>query len=436
MIEKEIVKVTVDIDDQAVVGEGFGIPLILGSNKLFNERYKLYSSTDEMITDGFTVNDPEYLAAAAIFEQEITVDYILVGRRTVDEVTITVSTVTNSTLYTTTINGTAINFTSDVSATAAEIAGGLVTAINLQSANTGVTATDETGGVYSLIANVLGNPYTIKTDLKQTLTKPFVASDAIEDDLTAVLEATDDWYGLVLTTRVENDVKATAAWIQQHTKIFFTASNNANILDSESTTDIAYFLNSMNYDRTAVIYHPNAALYPDAALFGARLSSAPGEKQFGLAQLTGIPSYKLTSSQAAAALAKKCNIIQTMFGVSSITFKGTMASGRFIDVRRDIDWLISIIVVAYAQRLLDQALKKVPMTDAGGAILHNILQGQLDVAVTAGVLAQFPRPAINVPLVKNIPINDRDNRIFSGITFVANLAGAVLEVVINGIATA
>lgn len=436
MIEKEIVKVTVQIDDQIVTAQGFGIPLILGANKVFNERFRLYSDTDEMIDDGFAVTDPEYLMASSIFDQAVTVDYILVGRRTVDEVTITVATAVNSTVYTTTINGTAINFTSDASATVAEIAAGLVAAINLQSATLGVTATVETGGDYSIIANVLGTPYTVKTDARQTLVKPLIATDAIADDLTAVQEATDDWFGLALTSTTDADVKGAAAWIQNHTKIFFTRSNNVNILDSASTTDIAYFLKNLSYDRTAVIYHPDNSYYPDAALFGARLSSAPGEKQFGLAQLVGIPSYKLTSSQAAAALAKNCNIIQTMFGINSITFKGTMASGRFIDVRRDIDWLISIIVTAYAQRLLDQALKKVPMTDAGGAILHNILRGQLEVAIDAGVLARFPQPDIFVPLVKNIPAQNRADRIFSGITFSAELADAVLQVVINGIATA
>lgn len=68
-------------------------------------------------------------------------------------------TAVNSTVYNTTVAGQLATYTSDGSATAAEICAGLVSAINGLS-GTGVTATDNLDGTYTLKGNVAGVDFT------------------------------------------------------------------------------------------------------------------------------------------------------------------------------------------------------------------------------------------------------------------------------------
>lgn len=82
--------------------------------------------------------------------------------------TVTVTTVANSTIYTVTINGVGVSYTSDASATAGEIALGLVAAINASTdpnvsvvtAATSAVAADTTASL-TITADVAGSPFTL-----------------------------------------------------------------------------------------------------------------------------------------------------------------------------------------------------------------------------------------------------------------------------------
>ena len=79
-------------------------------------------------------------------------------------VLVTVDTVTNTYAYTVTINGTTFTYTSDGSATSAEISLGLVTQINL-STTIPVTANDLVG-TFTLQADVAQTAFTLTVDAK------------------------------------------------------------------------------------------------------------------------------------------------------------------------------------------------------------------------------------------------------------------------------
>lgn len=424
---KDIVDVEITIEDQPVTQKGFGVQMILGAHKVFNERARLYTEASDMLEDGFAATDPEYLAATAAFSQTPSPESVLIGRRTVDEVTLTVTTVVNSTVYKTTINDVEFSFTSDASATAAEIATGLVAAIN--GGAQPVTATAGSGGVYTLVADVLGTAYTVSVDARQTITKPYTASDDIADDLTAVEEYNNEWYALAATTRVSADVQAAALWVQAKPKIFGTTSSDTNILDPESTTDIAYILKNATYDRTFVCYHTDPTEFMECAWLGSQLPTDPGSTTWMFKTLATISAVKLTASQAAAALAKNCNLYQTIGGVN-ITREGKMASGRFIDVRVGVDWLQARM----AERIFNVLVNapKIPYTDPGITTIENNIRAQLKEGIDKNVLAANPAPDVTVPKAADIDEDDKENRLLPDIGFTAELAGAIHKAAING----
>ena len=63
--------------------------MILGTSNRFTDLIRFYSSMDDVAVD-FEPSDPEYIAAQDIFSQTISPAQIAIGRRLVNDVTISV----------------------------------------------------------------------------------------------------------------------------------------------------------------------------------------------------------------------------------------------------------------------------------------------------------------------------------------------------------
>ena len=99
----DIVNVQITRDTQTVSEAGFGLLMILGTHKRFNDRIRFYSNIQGVGND-FIPTDLEYIAAQEAFSQTLSPEQIAIGRRTVDSATILVETAMSPFNYTTTIN--------------------------------------------------------------------------------------------------------------------------------------------------------------------------------------------------------------------------------------------------------------------------------------------------------------------------------------------
>lgn len=427
----DIVNVTITRETTAVEQASFGKAMILGTHKLWNDRIRFYSTLAEMVDDGFETTTNEYKAAQKLVGQNPRVTTFAIGRRSVDVATVVVSTVTASSAYTITINDEDITYTSAGSGDdATDIGEALEGLINAASTSNswGLTAVNTTGTIVITQA-VANTAWSLTVGSKLTISA-FTASDDIEDDLTAINNANDTWYGLIITSRVSQDVQDVAAWVEANKKIFGTASADANILDGAATSDIAYILKNANYSRTFVLYHEDAAtVYPEAAWFGVQLPKPPGSSTWAFKSLAGIDASELTTSQRTNAYAKNANSYETRNAVA-ITKNGKMASGENIDVIRGLDWQESIIVTDVYSLLINNP--KIAFTDAGVANVESVLRAALSRGVQQGVLAADPEFTVTVPKVADVSTNDKANRNLPDVTFAANLAGAIHAVTIAG----
>lgn len=129
----DIVSVSITRVSSAVTQQGFSTALILAHHTRWtSDRVRSYASLSELTDDGFTPDDAVYKAAAALWSQPSPPDTIKVGRRA-SAFTQTVRltpTEANSTVYAVELNGLEASYTSDASATVAEIVTGLAAAIN------------------------------------------------------------------------------------------------------------------------------------------------------------------------------------------------------------------------------------------------------------------------------------------------------------------
>lgn len=427
----EIINVIITRQTTAVSRAGFGIMLIATPHVVFTELSRSYAAASAMLDEGFESTDPAYIAANAAFSQNPKPTAVKIGRRQVDSAGVSVDTAVDSIDYTVTINGTDFTFNSGVSATEITIATGLVGVIN--GGAEPVTANDDLDGTFTVDADVPGVAFSlIFTNANMSHEKPYTAVNTVAVDLAAINLNDADWYALVLTSRVQADAEAAALWISSELKIFITASNDADILDSAVTTDLASVLEIAAYDRAAVMYSASPETFPDAAWLGKQLPKDPGSSTWMFKTLSTIPADSLTLPQSTNARNKNANVYETIGGVN-MTLEGIVASGEYLDIIRGVDWLQARMTERIFGRMVN--LEKVPFTDAGVAIVEAEIKAQLNAGIDAELLAADPAFTIDAPLVADVDPNDKIGRLLPDMNWKATLSGAIHAVEVAGVVT-
>ncbi len=198
----------------------------------------------------------------------------------------------------------------------------------------------------------------------------------------------------------------------------------------DPTTDLGAELKALALDRTALFFSKTAdTQFPEAAWSGGILPFDPGSITWFAKTLAGITVDDLTGTEKAKALGNNVNIYTTIGGVN-MTQNGTMASGRFIDIRRGVDWIQARMEENIFFQIVN--LPKIPYTDAGVAIIENEIRFVLNDAIDKDVIADDPEPTITVPKVLDVSANDRAARLLPDVKFTARLAGAIHKVEIQG----
>lgn len=433
------VVLTISQDSVGVARAGFGVPLVLSYGASFSERVQFVTSLSDMVTLGFATTSPEYLAVQALLSQSPHPSSIAIGRGALPatqkyEFTPTAK---NSHAYVINVKGegvtaTAVSFTSDATATVAEICTGLTSALNAVTGKN-FTCVDGTTKI-TVTGDAAGDWFSLEladtTDgkLEQTHADPGVATD-----LAAIVLENDSWYCLLTTYNSDAYVKAAAAWVETQKKIYVV-----DICDNEAITladgggDLADDLNALGYERTSLWFHPSPAIMLAPAMAGRALPYDPGSITWKFKTLSGVTPVSLTATHRTNLVAKKCNTYQTVAGVN-ITWEGYRCDGDFIDVTRGLDWLDNDMSTRVFGVLA--SAPKIPYTDEGGAVLQSAVEASLLYGVQKGVLKSDPAPSVEVPKVADIADADKTARNFPDIKWSAELAGAVHKATINGSVT-
>jgi hypothetical protein len=188
---------------------------------------------------------------------------------------------------------------------------------------------------YRMAAKALGGtqrPTTIYIGVKNT-------AETYAAGLAACIEASNDWYALAADTKTQTNILAMAAIIEAQKKIYFTSSADAGIISPTSTTDVGYLLDAGNFDRTVLVYSPQATTeHPECAWLGTQIVEVPGSNTWAFKTANGITATKLSGTAVAALKAKHVNYFTTVAGVD-IFMDGVTSKGSFIDEVILVDWI-------------------------------------------------------------------------------------------------
>jgi len=441
MALSDIVTITISKTTANISRAGFGKALILGKTAHFHRIEWISQSAyaADLAALGVPSSDAIYGAVVDHFAQNPAPTQVAIGQRKCARVTVTVDSVVNLTDYTisiaTDLNRTArtYTFTSDASATQTEIADGLALAIT--NGETEVGATNVADDVQ--IDAVGGAGFSAQRPVAQASLLTVGAAEstieASDDALSAIVTLDDDWYGLCCADDRAVGDKADQllimAWAETNRKLFIAATSDPAIITTGDTTSIAYTAKTNAYAYTAVIYHSLAATeYIDAAWLGDRLPFDPGSQTWCFKTLSSITVDSLSSAQRGYAEVNDANYYITEASVN-ITLWGTTGED-YIDVTRGLDWLRVRMQEDLIALLIAQ--KKVAFTDKGIASVEAIIQKRLEQGVRNGLVAPLAADAVFVPLVADVSAANKTARNLTGVTFTADLAGAIHNITVTG----
>lgn len=215
------------------------------------------------------------------------------------------------------------------------------------------------------------------------------AVESITQSLQALSAASPLWYGFNFTSEiVDADILAAAAWAEANQRIFGFTTNEAAVLDSNSTTDIGSLLDVKGYNYTFWQYD-NVVEYASvswfARAFAVDFTQPNSTITMKFQTEPGITPVPLTLAQSDVLDSKNGNYY-SFFGTTALIAEGVMASGQFFDERHGLDWFQNNIQIAVFNAV--QTGTKIPQTDKGVARLVHAIEAACADAVNNGFIAE------------------------------------------------
>ncbi len=489
----DVVNITILTAAAQISRAGFGTALIFGGAAAAAVESALtgtYQEPSAMLAAGYLATDPEYLAAVALKAQSpCPVSFKVAKRGNLPTQSIkVVPTAQNSTAYVVTIDGSDITFTSDGTATVAEITAGLKSAIDAvapaawvkdtayakdakcskssriyKCITAGTSENSDSGGptgrgqditdgtahwkfigvvptttdntTYLTIASPIAGEFmrVVAGDLNLLRLQQNHADNAAATDLAAIELFDSSWYALIDCFPSSAQTPAVAAWIESAKKLHVVASSDAGICSS-ATDDVATAIKAAGYARTAVIFHPDAGCFIDAAWCGSRLPLDPGSETWAYCRLAGVTAVRLTPAQqnyatgTAAALyadGKACNIYVTIGGQAAV-WPGIVAAQEFVDKVRGCDAMKADSQADVYERIVEASTAgtKVPFDDGGVAVIKGTMHKTLDKYQRIGFLVKGST-YVNAPAASAVSSSNKQARTLTDVKGGGQIAGAI-----------
>lgn len=422
---QRLIEIDISLTPLPAQAQNLSTLMVLGSSTVIDvvSRSRDYSDLDEVGLD-FSSNTPEYLAAQAWFGQDPQPTSLIIARwaQTASHgqllggvlpasalLIATWNTIVNGGFHITIDAGSSTNITglnfsaaANLNAVAADITAALTGATcTYDSDNERFVITSTTTGVTSAISFL--TPPTAGVDISGLLEMTNTAGNgayqangiAAETALSAV-QTMDNllgqaWYAGFVAGAVDADHLAIAAYIEGgvNKHIYGVNTQEGGVLNPADTSNIAYLLKQLKYNKS-VVHYSSSSLYAICSLLARQLTvNYDGEdtvQTLMYQDLPGILPENLNTTQANALQGNNCNVYAAYNNDESLVEYGTMASGEYVDVVTGADWFAVTLQTAIFNTM-KTIRTKIPQTDPGMNILVGSMEQVCQQAVTNGLAA-------------------------------------------------
>lgn len=435
-----IVDVQIALNTAGISKLGFSTMLIAGWTPVMLDRVATVTSVDDMLEMGFAVDSKMYKAAQAAFSQTPRPRQVKLGRLNSNEYHATVKAVEKGAYtikfkwYDTNFNVVekVVTFTNSGTDKTAIITG-LKTAAN---AIAGLSDVVTITAVSDLVITVKSAH--VAVTVSENLGIDSVADGTITTGMTAIKAADNDFYGVVLASHDKQDILDMAAYVETQTMLFGTSTDEPGAYAQASTDDVLSQLKNNEYYRTFCDVRKDASDYEESAKMARCFAIDPGGETWALKSLAGVKTDGWTETEYTTIKNKNGNTYEKVRNIS-VTQNGKVVAGEWIDIIRFRDWLVEEIQTNVFTLLKNN--DKVPYTDAGIAMVENVVRKALEDGQDRGGIApteydennnENPGFVLTVPLASEITPTQKATRDLKDIKFTARMAGAIHTVEIKG----
>ena len=435
-----IVDVQIALNTAGISKLGFSTMLIAGWTPVMLDRVATVTSVDDMLEMGFAVDSEMYKAAQAAFSQTPRPRQVKLGRLNSNEYHATVKAAEKGAYtikfkwYDTNFNVVekVVTFTNS-GADKTAIITGLKTAAN---AIVGLSDVVTITAVSDLVITVKSAH--VAVTVSENLGIDSVAGGTIATGMTAIKAADNDFYGVVLASHKKQDVLDMATYVETQTMLYGTATDEAGAYAQASTDDVLSQLKNNEYYRTFCDVRKDASDYEESAKMARCFAIDPGGETWALKSLSSVKTDGWTETEYTTIKNKNGNTYEKVRNIS-VTQNGKVVAGEWIDIIRFRDWLVEEIQTNVFTLLKNN--DKVPYTDAGIAMVENVVRKALEDGQDRGGIApteydennnENPGFVLTVPLASEITPTQKATRDLKDIKFTARMAGAIHTVEIKG----
>ena len=240
------------------------------------------------------------------------------------------------------------------------------------------------------------------------------------EELNEVTKVNDNFFGLVCTDNSSETIAALANWIDTQEKVYGVTSTDKTIANASNQTMIAY--------------HPNDHLAEKGLAY--MLTKEIGSVDLDGKAVDSITSSEIDATEYGTLKENNINVALEKFG-NIVVDGGNMAGGEAIDIILSEFWIK--IRMEEDLAALKVNTPKIPYTEDGVALLIDVANTRLKMAVRQGIIALdgdgMPEYEITYLPIADVPMNDRANRQYDYVKWTARLAGAIRTGTIEGILT-
>lgn len=275
---------------------------------------------------------------------------------------------------------------------------------------------DETTSAYKMASSLFGQGV---DEILIAGTIPTTKTD-LTAKLNEVVNVNDSFFGLVCTDNSYEAITELSTWIDTQEKVYAVTSQEKEIQNASNQTMIAY--------------HPSDNLAEKGLAY--MLTKEIGSVDLDGKKIDGVSLSGITATEYSVFKEHNINVAVEKFG-NVVIDGGNMAGGETVDV------ILSEFWIRFRMEEDLAALKvntpKIPYKDPGVALLIDVANTRLKLAVRQGIIAtdgdDMPEYEITYLPVAEVPMNDRANRKYDYVKWKARLAGAIREGTINGVLT-
>jgi hypothetical protein len=255
--------------------------------------------------------------------------------------------------------------------------------------------------------------------------------------LTDLFNVDDTAYYIGCSSHSDANVSAIAAFAESLDKMYVHSTQQAGVLVTATTTDIASVLQDAAYDHVLTIYNAAAdTTYAEGGVVGAMASITAGTSTLEDKTMTGVAVDSLNETQRTSLVSKNVAYYMPIAGVNSV-FNSKVASGQFFDTIVFADWLKANIaqeIYGLMKRESDLG-RKVSYDEAGFSKIRQACRRVIEIGRASGSISLDIESIVRTPTRDEVSEADRMNRVLPNLVVEVPYSNAVHKVTVRAYVT-